>query len=107
MGIIHSLVTETYVITSGTGTLVTGGGMANPREAAADSHVVRVLNGPTRFGRSENGRARVVVPGDVIIIPAGVLHGWTNIADHVTYLSVRPDPEKVLEAGYVNPAVQR
>lgn len=107
MGIIHSLVTETYVITSGTGTLVTGGGMANPREAAADSHVVRVLNGPTRFGRSEDGRARVVVPGDVIIIPAGVLHGWTNIADHVTYLSVRPDPEKVLEAGYVNPAVQR
>ncbi len=47
--------------------------MVNPREEEADSHVVRVLNCPTRFGRSENGRARVVVPGDVIIIPAGVL----------------------------------
>ncbi len=106
-GITHSLVTETYVITSGTGTLVTGGSLTNARELPPTSEVVRILNGPTQFGTNEGGRARTVVVGDVIIIPAGVFHGWTDIADHVTYLSVRPDPNKVLEAGYVNPAVQR
>ena len=106
-GITHSLVTETYVITSGTGTLVTGGSITNTRELPPTSEVVRILNGPTQVGVNEGGRARTVVVGDVIIIPAGVSHGWTDIADHVTYLSVRPDPNKVLEAGYVNPAVQR
>ena len=42
-------------------------------------------------------------PGDIIIIPAGVGHGWSQITDHVDYLSVRPDPEKVLPAGWVYP----
>ena len=29
--------------------------------------------------------------------------GWSQITDHVTYLSVRPDPDRVLPAGYVYP----
>jgi hypothetical protein len=32
-----------------------------------------------------------------------VAHGWSQITDHVTYLSVRPDPDRVLPAGYVYP----
>jgi quercetin dioxygenase-like cupin family protein len=48
-----------------------------------------------------------VKTGDIIIIPAGVPHGWMDIVDHVDYLSVRPDPERVLAAGYVNPALQK
>ena len=44
--------------------------------------------------------------GDISVIPAGLPHGWTDITDHVTYLSVRPDPKKVLEHGYVNPALK-
>ena len=106
-GIMHSLVTETYVIISGSGTLVTGGTITNPREADPTGRVVQILNGPSKSGNTDGGRARTAVVGDVIIIPAGVFHGWTDIADHVTYLSVRPDPNKVLQAGYVNPAVQR
>ena len=42
----------------------------------------------------------------MVVIPAGVLHGWIEVPDHVTYLSVRPDPLKVLPAGYVNPAIR-
>jgi hypothetical protein len=50
---------------------------------------------------------RVVKTGDVIIIiPAGVPHGWTGITDHVDYLSIRPS-DHVLEAGYVNPALKK
>jgi quercetin dioxygenase-like cupin family protein len=44
--------------------------------------------------------------GDISVIPAGVAHGWTDITSEVTYLSVRPDPKKVLEHGYVNPALK-
>ena len=106
-GIMHSLVTETYVIISGTGTLVTGGTIIDPRESSPTGQVVRILNGPSQSGATDGGRSRTVVVGDVIIIPAGVFHGFSYIPDHVTYLSVRPDPNKVLEAGYVNPAVQR
>ena len=39
---------------------------------------------------------RVVNVGDVIIIPAGTPHGWTEIGDHVDYLSVRPDPQRTI-----------
>jgi hypothetical protein len=41
--------------------------------------------------------------GYVSIIPPGVPHGWTDITDHVDYPSARPDPDKVLKHGYVNP----
>jgi len=106
-GIMHSLVTETYVVISGTGTLVTGGTIANPRDSAPTSTVVRILNGPSQSGATDGGRSRTISVGDVIIIPAGVFHGFSYIPDHITYLSIRPDPNKVLEAGYVNPAIQR
>ena len=34
-------------------------------------------------------------PGDVIIIPAGTGHWFTEIPDHITYMMVRIDPDKV------------
>ena len=48
-----------------------------------------------------------VKPGDIVIIPPDVCHGWIGITDHVNYLSVRPDPDRVLPAGYVNPAIKK
>ncbi|MGE0161473.1 MAG: cupin domain-containing protein, partial [Gemmatimonadales bacterium] len=70
-----------------------------------DSNVTLVLNGPSCSGTIVGEiQSRVVRTGDVIIIPAGVPHGWSNIPDHVDYLSVRPDPQRLL-APYVNPAL--
>jgi quercetin dioxygenase-like cupin family protein len=46
-----------------------------------------------------------VKEGDVIIIPAGVPHGWSSVPDHVDYLSVRPDPKRVLSDVYQHPDV--
>ena len=45
--------------------------------------------------------------GDIIIIPNKVAHGWSQVTDHVTYLSVRPDPDRVLPGGYVYPLLLR
>ena len=50
--------------------------------------------------------SRRVKTGDIIIIPAGVPHGWSDIADHVDYLTVRPDPDRVLKP-YVHPVLQK
>ena len=105
-GIAHHNQTETYIIVSGTGTLVTGGTMIDPKEISKDSTAYKILNGPSVNGTVKDGYARVVKPGDIVIIPPDVFHGWTGIADHVDYLSVRPDPDRVLPAGYVNPAIK-
>jgi hypothetical protein len=107
-GISHDSQTEGYYIISGGGTMVTGGHIVNGRKSAPDSQVTKVLNGPSCSGRIEGADVvkRVVKTGDIIIIPAGVPHGWIDITDHVDYLSVRPDPDRVL-APYVNPALKK
>jgi len=108
-GIAHDGQTETYIIVSGSGTLVTGGHIVNGRKSAPDSQVTRVLNGPSCSGviGGDDVVKKVVKTGDIIIIPAGVPHGWTEITDHVDYLSVRPDPDRLLPADYVNPALKK
>lgn len=108
-GIAHDATAETYIIVSGAGTLVTGGTIVNGTRSGPESAVTTILNGPSCSGAMEGADLvrRVVKPGDIIIIPTGVPHGWTEITDHVDYLSVRPDPEKVLKAGYVHPALKK
>jgi mannose-6-phosphate isomerase-like protein (cupin superfamily) len=106
-GLTHDSQTEGYVIVSGGGTMITGGHIVNGRKSLPDSDVTKVLNGPSCSGMIAGADVvrRVVKAGDVIIIPAGVPHGWTDITDHVDYLSIRPS-DHTLEAGYVNPAIK-
>jgi len=106
--IAHDQQTEGYLIISGGGTLVTGGKIVNGRKSPPESEVTKVLNGPSCSGTAVGGDMvkKVVKTGDIIIIPAGVPHGWTDIGDHVDYLSFRPSA-RVLEAGYVNPALKK
>jgi hypothetical protein len=107
-GILHDHQTETYVIISGGGTLVTGGQIMNGRKSAPTGAVTTTLNGPSCSGLIVGNDVvrRVVKEGDIIVIPALVPHGWTGIADHVDYISVRPDPDRVLPAGYVHPSLR-
>ena len=104
-GVAHDKTAETYVILSGSGTLVTGGTMVDPKPWPPDRESYKVLNGPSEEGIIQDGYSREVGTGDVILIPPGVPHGWTRISDHIDYLSVRPDPDRVLPAGYLNPAI--
>jgi hypothetical protein len=100
----HDDTVETYIVISGGGTLVTGGEIVNGNKSAPDSEVTQILNGPSCSGRSAgNIVSRHMGVGDISVIPEGVPHGWTDITDHVDYLSVRPDMKKVLQHGYVNP----
>ena len=105
--IAHDQQTEGYLIVSGSGTLVTGGKIVNGRRSPAESEVTKILNGPSCSGTTVGDVVKKVVKtGDIIIIPAGVPHGWSEIPEHVDYLSFRPSA-RVLEAGYVNPALKK
>lgn len=106
-GISHDDTTETYVMISGSGTLVTGGQIVNGARSAPDSETSKYLAGPSCVGAIYGTVVTTkVAPGDVVVIPAGVPHGWINVTEKVTYLTIRPDPKKVLQHGYVNPAIK-
>jgi mannose-6-phosphate isomerase-like protein (cupin superfamily) len=106
--IAHDQQTEGYLIISGGGTLVTGGKIVNGRKSPPESEVTKVLNGPSCSGTAVGADVvkKVVKTGDIIIIPANVPHGWTDIGDHVDYLSFRPSA-RVLEAGYTHPSIKK
>ena len=108
-GLWHQGQTETYVIISGSGTLVTGGKVVNGRKSAPDSQVTKVLNGPSCSGSiiGDDVVKRVVNVGDIIIIPAGMPHGWAEIPDHGDYLSVRPDPQRTIPELYTHPILKK
>jgi len=93
----HDQVTEVYTIMEGSGTLVTGGTMIDPRRRQADHRSVKELNGPSVDGTAlQGGESRRVGPGDVVIIPAGVGHYFSAIDGSIKYSVVRVDLDKVI-----------
>jgi mannose-6-phosphate isomerase-like protein (cupin superfamily) len=92
----HDLVSELYHIIEGTATLVLGPELVGKERRPATMATVRLLNGPGNSAKSiRNGVAYELKQGDVVIIPAGTGHQFTKIDDHITYLMVRIDPDKV------------
>jgi mannose-6-phosphate isomerase-like protein (cupin superfamily) len=92
----HELVSEVYHIIDGSATLVLGPDITDLKRRPADDRAVRLLNGLGGNGVSiRNGATYELKPGDVVIIPAGVGHWFTKIDDHIAYLMVRIDPDKV------------
>jgi mannose-6-phosphate isomerase-like protein (cupin superfamily) len=92
----HDLVSEVYHIIDGSATLVTGPDVEGMKRRPATNENVRLLNGPGSNGTSiRNGATYQLKAGDVIVIPAGVGHWFTKIDDHIRYLMVRIDPDKV------------
>jgi mannose-6-phosphate isomerase-like protein (cupin superfamily) len=92
----HDLVSEVYHIIDGSGTLVLGPDIVGMKRRPATSETVRLFNGPGNNGETvRNGVTYQLKPGDVVIIPAGTGHWFTKIDDHIDYLMVRIDPDKV------------
>jgi hypothetical protein len=100
-GITHDSQTEGYYIVSGSGTMFTDGYIVNGRHNLSPD-----LNGPTCGGMAYEVVKKVVKAGDIIIVPAGVVHGWSDIPEHVDYLSFRPSPG-ILNAGWVHPVLKK
>src|SRR5687767_502681 len=104
----HTNITEVYYVISGSGTLLTGGTVVDVKAAAADSEIVRVAGGPSNQGVfKEPAQRRRVSAGDIVIIPPGVFHGFDEVTTGIEYVAVRPDPDHVLPAGFVHPALRK
>ena len=101
-GLVHVDISEVYVMLSGWGTLLTTSEMTNPTEPGQGGIAV----GPSFSADAVGGTIREIHEGDIVVIPAGTLHVWTEIPDHVTYLSIRPDPHGVLPEGYVRDEIR-
>jgi mannose-6-phosphate isomerase-like protein (cupin superfamily) len=92
----HDLVSEVYHIIDGSATLMLGPDITNRQRRPATQQTVREFNGPGNNGTEiRNGVAHQIKAGDVVVIPAGTGHWFTKIDDHITYLMVRIDPDKV------------
>jgi mannose-6-phosphate isomerase-like protein (cupin superfamily) len=87
-------VTEVYQILEGAGTLVTGGTIVDGKKstAALTSIGHTSVNGP----RIEGGVSRRVSKGDMVIIPGGTPHWFSNLESDLTYVIMRPDPESTI-----------
>ena len=104
--ILHHRVTEVYYVLSGSGVLVTGGEESNPREFPADNISVMELIGPSGSRSTLDGQVQTISAGDIVVIPAGVPHGFRHIQEQITYLSIRVDPDQTLPINYTHPSLQ-
>jgi mannose-6-phosphate isomerase-like protein (cupin superfamily) len=87
--LIHDHVTETYYILSGAGTIVTGGSLGD----AKPYDLTRVNAGMSQQGTRQGGESRRVGPGDIIIIPAGTPHSFSELDGPISYLVYRFEPK--------------
>ena len=83
--LIHDTMTESYYILSGSGTLVTGGSIID----AKPIDLTRFNAGVGKSGTRQGGVSQKVKPGDVIVIPAGTPHGFSELDGPISYLVFR------------------
>jgi mannose-6-phosphate isomerase-like protein (cupin superfamily) len=79
--IVHATGWEVHHIVEGRGTVITGGRLV--RSVDADGNRVATI---------ADGESRTVGIGDVVIVPAGTPHWYSEIEGSVTYLEIRYDP---------------
>jgi mannose-6-phosphate isomerase-like protein (cupin superfamily) len=94
----HDKVSEVYYMIEGSGTLVTGGTIVNPKRRDSGNVVVAQVNGPGVSGDTiKDGISRRIKAGDMVIIPAGTPHWWSQVeSPTMTYVVVRVDPSQVV-----------
>lgn len=86
--LIHDYVTETYYILSGSGTFVTGGSLGG----AKPTDLTRVNAGMSQTGTRIGGTAQRVKPGDIVMVPAGTPHSFSELDGPISYLVYRFEP---------------
>jgi len=92
----HDQISEVYHVISGAATLVLGPDIVNRQRRPATMRTVVEFNGPGNNGSEvRDGIAYEIKAGDVVVIPAGTGHWFTKIEDHIDYLMIRIDPDKV------------
>ena len=93
----HDKVSEVYYIIEGSATLLTGPDLVGAEKRPDNETTVVMRNGPGWSADSiTNPQVHHLKAGDVIIIPAGTGHWFTEIPNQITYMMVRIDPDKAV-----------
>ncbi len=93
----HHKQSEEYRVMAASGTLVTSAKITDSTALDPNGHVVQDLTGPSDIGVIEDvENSQLIAEGDVVIIPAGVAHGFSEITEAITYMVVRIDPERLV-----------
>jgi mannose-6-phosphate isomerase-like protein (cupin superfamily) len=93
----HEQVTEVFYVIDGSGIISTGPGLVNTKERDRNSNTVHEQAGPGFSAEAiTNPVTYDLKAGDILIIPAGTGHTFKQIDDHITFLVVRIDPDKVV-----------
>src|SRR5439155_11028463 len=79
--LVHPKTADVWVVREGSGTLVTGGTLVEPKTSA---------NGDMSGSAIRDGVERVIKTGDVVFIPAGVPYGVKE-SKSITWLNIRFD----------------
>ena len=82
--LLHGKKSDFMVIQDGEGTFVSGGDLVNGKAGGEDA-------GDMRGEAARGGASRVLKPGDVMFVPAGIPHGFVETKDHVTFIMIRFD----------------
>ena len=94
----HHNQTEVYYVVEGAGTLITGGTVVDGQPLNPNGEGVKHLTGPSSIGpRIEGGESRRIAKDDMLIIPAGTAHGFSEIDEDIAYLVVRIDPDQLVQ----------
>ena len=89
-------VTAIVRILKGAGTFVTGGTLVDGQRIANDDPDLPVIGPGVRGKLIQGGEQRRVSKDDMVVVPAGVVHGFGSVEQPLTYMVVRIDPTKVL-----------
>ncbi len=81
MAEVHAKDTDIFHVLEGSATIVTGGSLVEPTELSSDDEF--------RAGRIDGGKSRKLTAGDVIVIPAGVPHWFSEVQSPMTYYVVK------------------
>lgn len=99
-GTYHSKVGEVYIMLSGSGIFTSGGTTTDGKPSVA----YNLTGGPSVNGTAGKGAfSRKLQAGDIVIIPPGAFHAWSQVTEPLSYLCVRVDPDRALPAGFVSP----
>lgn len=95
--ILHHNQSEVYRIMAGAGTLATSSSMIDIKPLDPEGFTVLNLTGPSDFGKIINvENSQHITKGDIVIIPAGIAHGFSEITEAIDYMVVRIDPDKLV-----------